>query len=144
MGAAQPAIRCRAAARFAYPAEGFPLYCDNAVVLRESGRTELAHQFINYLLLAPVAAAIVRASRTARANGAAQASLPEDLQRNTTLFPSEGTLARGQWIVRHATAAGQDLDGDQGGLDHPGVTESAAWYELRTSGPDSTWAKPIS
>jgi hypothetical protein len=25
-----------------------------------------------------------------------------------------------------------------------GATESAAWYELRTSGPDSTWTKPIS
>jgi spermidine/putrescine-binding protein len=66
--------------------------------LRESRRAELAHEFINYLLRAPVAAAIVETSRTATANGAAQALLPEALRRNRTLFPSAETLVRGQWI----------------------------------------------
>jgi spermidine/putrescine transport system substrate-binding protein len=96
---AQQAIDAAPQLAFAYPAEGFPLYGDNAVVLRESGRAELAHEFINYLLRAPVAAAIVQTSRTATANGAAQALLPEALRRNTTLFPSAETLARGQWIA---------------------------------------------
>ncbi|HTQ53610.1 MAG TPA: spermidine/putrescine ABC transporter substrate-binding protein [Bryobacteraceae bacterium] len=96
---AQQAIDAAPQLAFAYPAEGFPLYCDNAVILRESGRAELAHQFINYLLRAPVAAAIVEASRTATANGAAQRLLPEALRRNTTLFPTAETLARGQWIA---------------------------------------------
>ncbi len=95
---AQQAIDAAPQLAFAYPAEGFPLYCDNAVLLRESGRAELAHAFINYLLRAPVAAAIVETSRTATANAAAQALLPDALRRNTTLFPSAGTLARGQWI----------------------------------------------
>ena len=95
---AQQAIDAAPQLAFAYPAEGFPLYGDNAVVLRESGRADLAHAFINYLLRAPVAAAIVQTSRTATANGAAQALLPEAQRRNTTLFPSAETLARGQWI----------------------------------------------
>ena len=95
---AQQAIDAAPQLAFAYPAEGFPLYCDNAVLLRESRRAELAHAFINYLLRAPVAAAIVETSRTATANAAAQALLPDALRRNTTLFPSSETLARGQWI----------------------------------------------
>lgn len=95
---AQQAIDAAPQLAFAYPREGFPLYGDNAVVLRESGRAELAHTFINYLLRAPVAAAIVETSRTATANGAAQALLPEVLRRNTTLFPTADTLERGQWI----------------------------------------------
>lgn len=96
---AQQAIDAAPHLAFAYPTEGFPLYGDNAVVLRESRRGELAHEFINYLLRAPVAAAIVETSRTATANGAAQALLPEALRRNTTLFPTAETLARGQWIA---------------------------------------------
>ena len=95
---AQQAIDAAPQLAFAYPAEGFPLYGDNAVVLRESRRAELAHKFIDYLLRPPVAAAIVETSRTATANGAAQALLPESLRRNTTLFPTPETLARGQWI----------------------------------------------
>lgn len=95
---AQQAIDATPQLAFAYPTEGFPLYGDNAVLLRESRRAELAHEFINYLLRAPVAAAIVETSRTATANGAAQALLPEALRRNRTLFPSAETLVRGQWI----------------------------------------------
>jgi hypothetical protein len=40
----------------------------------------------------------VQVSRTATANGAAQALLPDALRKNTTLFPTAETLARGQWI----------------------------------------------
>jgi spermidine/putrescine transport system substrate-binding protein len=95
---AQQAIDAAPQLAFAYPAEGFPLYADNAVVLRESGRAELAHEFINYLLRAPVAAAIVQASRTATANGAAHELFSDELRRNTTLFPATAILERGQWI----------------------------------------------
>ena len=102
---AQQAIDAAPQLTFAYPAEGFPLYCDNAVLLRESGRAELAHKFIDYLLRPVVAAAIVRISRTATANGAAQGLLPAELRRNTTLFPTAETLQRGQWIAAMPAAA---------------------------------------
>jgi spermidine/putrescine transport system substrate-binding protein len=102
---AQQAIDAAPQISFAYPAEGFPLYCDNAVVLRESGRAELAHSFINYLLRPPVASAIVQVSRTATCNGAAQALLPEVQRKNITLFPSPETLQRGQWIGTMPLAA---------------------------------------
>lgn len=102
---AQQAIDAAPQLAFAYPAEGFPLYCDNAVVLRESGRAELAHGFIDYLLRPQVASAIVQVSRTATANGAAQSLLPAALRRNTTLFPAPETLARGEWIATMPAAA---------------------------------------
>jgi len=52
---AQQAIDASRELAFAYPAEGFALYADNAVVLRESRRQELAHRFIDYLLRPAVA-----------------------------------------------------------------------------------------
>lgn len=102
---AQQAIDAAPQLAFAYPAEGFPLYCDNAVILRESRRPELAHAFIDYLLRPPVAAAIVETSRTATANAAAQAILPPALRQNPTLFPAPDVLARGQWIATMPAAA---------------------------------------
>ena len=42
---AQQAITASKDLAFVYPEEGFPLYADNAVILRESTHTELAHAF---------------------------------------------------------------------------------------------------
>ena len=65
---AQQAIDAAPHLAFVYPAEGFPLYCDCAVILRESRRARLAHQFLDYLLRPAVSARIVEATRTATAN----------------------------------------------------------------------------
>src|SRR6185295_4920478 len=54
---------------FAFPADGFPRYADTVAILRESARQEAAHKFVDYLLRAPVAAAIVGTTRTATCNG---------------------------------------------------------------------------
>jgi spermidine/putrescine-binding protein len=82
---------------FVYPAEGFPFYCDCAVILRESHRQRLAHQFLDYLLRPPVSAQIVEATKTATANGAARALLPEDIRNHPALYPPPGVFARGEW-----------------------------------------------
>ncbi|MDX2153140.1 MAG: spermidine/putrescine ABC transporter substrate-binding protein [Bryobacteraceae bacterium] len=94
----QQAIDGASSLRFAHPAEGYPLYADSAVVLRESSRPELAHKFINYLLRPEVSAAIVTETRTAMANGKARSLLPADLQSNPVLYPDAQTLARGEWF----------------------------------------------
>jgi len=83
---------------FAFPEEGFSLYADNVVILRESSRSELAHAFINYLLRPDVAAAVVAATRTATANGSARALLPDALRDDPVLYPAAATLARGEWF----------------------------------------------
>jgi spermidine/putrescine transport system substrate-binding protein len=83
---------------FCFPEEGFLMATDLAVVLRESKRPELAHQFINYLLRPEVAAGVVLGARTASANGDARALLPEDVRDNPTLYPPPETLERGEWL----------------------------------------------
>ena len=83
---------------FAFPTEGFALYADNASILRESKHKELAYDFLNYLLEPRVAANIAAEMRTATANAAARALLPEAQRNNTVLYPPAGTLARGEWF----------------------------------------------
>ena len=80
-----------------YPAEGYALYPDNAVILRESRRRELAHEFLNYLLRPEVAAEIVTAVRTATANAGARRLLPPDVAALPSLYPPPDVLARGEW-----------------------------------------------
>jgi spermidine/putrescine transport system substrate-binding protein len=94
----QQAMRAAPGLRFAYPAEGFALYADNAVVLRESRRQELAHRFIDYLLRPQVAAGIVKATRTATANARALELLPPEIRENPVLYPPPEVLARGEWF----------------------------------------------
>ena len=94
----QQAIDAAPRLGFAYPSEGFALYADNAVILRESSRTELAHAFLDYLLRPRVAANIVVESRTATANAAARALLPAAVRDNPTLYPSREVLVRGEWF----------------------------------------------
>jgi spermidine/putrescine transport system substrate-binding protein len=94
---AQQAIDAASNLAFAYPAEGFPLYCDCAVVLRESRRARLAHQFVDYLLRPKVSAAIVESTKTATANGAARDLLPAAVRDNPALYPPPDVFARGEW-----------------------------------------------
>lgn len=90
---------------FAHPAEGYPLYADNMVILRESGRQELAHQFINYLLRPEVAARIAQAATTATPNGAARRLLPAAMRDDPILYPPPEVRARGEWFEAMPAAA---------------------------------------
>ena len=105
---AQQAIDAAPSLGFVYPEEGFAVYPDNAVILRESRHAAAAHDFLNYLLRPRVAADIVVAARTATANGAARAILPAAIHDNETLYPSPRTMARGEWS-RTTSAAIQRL-----------------------------------
>ena len=84
---------------FIYPAEGFPLYCDNAVILAESHRRELAHKFLDFLLRPAVAAANATVGESATCNGAGRLLLPESKRNSATLYPSPELLQRGIWPV---------------------------------------------
>jgi spermidine/putrescine transport system substrate-binding protein len=84
---------------FAYPEEGYPLYCDCAVILRESKRPELAHDFLDFLLRPDVAANNARVAETATANGAAQS------KRDPVLYPPDDIYKRGIWPAALPSAA---------------------------------------
>jgi spermidine/putrescine transport system substrate-binding protein len=92
---AAQAIHAEAKLGFVYPAEGYPLYCDCGAILRESGRLELAHRFLEFLLQPEVAASNARVAESATANGAARHLLPDD----PVLYPDAATYARGIWPV---------------------------------------------
>jgi spermidine/putrescine transport system substrate-binding protein len=93
----QQAIDAAPDLAFTYPQEGFPFYCDCAVILRESRRARLAHEFLNYLLRPKVSAQIVEATRTATANAAARDLLPPSVRANPVLYPPPEIYNRGEW-----------------------------------------------
>ncbi|MGC4049282.1 MAG: hypothetical protein QM757_07175 [Paludibaculum sp.] len=88
-----------------YPREGYALYADCAALLRESGRADLAHRFLDYLLREDVAADIVTYSRTATANAAARARIPGAISGLKTLYPDSETMERGEWFAPLAAPA---------------------------------------
>jgi spermidine/putrescine transport system substrate-binding protein len=94
---AQQAMDSSAEIGFVYPAEGYSVYPDCAVILRESKRPELAHEFINFLLRPDIAAANALAARTTTTNRGARQILPEEFRNNPTLYPAPEIVARGEW-----------------------------------------------
>ena len=83
--------------KFVYPREGFPIYCDNAAILRESRHLEAAHEFLDYILRPKVSARIAIAAETATAGSAARALLPPDIRQSRTLYPDAETMKRAVW-----------------------------------------------
>ena len=94
---AQQAMAASPAIGFVYPREGYAVYPDCMVILRESKHQELARQFLNFMLRPEIAAANAVAARTATTNLAARAHLPEEFRKNETLFPPAPILALGEW-----------------------------------------------
>jgi spermidine/putrescine transport system substrate-binding protein len=82
---------------FVYPAEGYAVYPDTMVILRESKHQELALQFVDFMLRPDIAAANALAARTTTTNAAARALLPQDFRSNPTLYPAPDVVARGEW-----------------------------------------------
>ena len=96
---AQQAIDSSPNVAFVYPAEGYAVYPDAAVILRESKHVELAHQFINFLLRPDIAAANALAARTTTTNAGARKVLPADFRDNPTLYPAPDIVALGEWAA---------------------------------------------
>jgi spermidine/putrescine-binding protein len=71
------------------------------VILGESKRTQLAHEFLEFLLRPDVAASNARVADTATANGAARALLPRD----PVLYPPDDIYRRGVWPTALPSAA---------------------------------------
>jgi spermidine/putrescine transport system substrate-binding protein len=94
---AAQAIEASPKLAFVYPEEGFPGYVDNGVVLRESGRQELAHTFLNYLLRPQVVADIVTYTKNGTPNSAAWSLLPEEIRNSPTINPPPEVLERCEW-----------------------------------------------
>jgi spermidine/putrescine-binding protein len=94
---AQLAIDGNADLAYVLPKEPYAAYCDCAVILNESKRRDLAHQFLNFTLRPEVSAEIAQTIRTATPNEKAFALLPAATQQSRTLYPDSETLARAEW-----------------------------------------------
>jgi len=94
---AQQAMDSSAQVAFAYPIEGYAVYPDCSVILRESKRPELAHRFLNFLLRPDIAAANALVARTTTTNAGARKLVPPAFRDNPTLYPAPDVIARGEW-----------------------------------------------
>ncbi len=93
-GAAFRARRARPSIRFGYPKEGFPLWMDSVVVLRDAANVEAAKLFQNFVM-APSSAALISAF-AGHANGidGSEAFLPDDMKEAGALVvPAEAAEA---------------------------------------------------
>jgi len=94
---AQQAMDSSTEIGFIYPEEGYAVYPDCAVILRESKRQDLAHKFLDFLLRPDIAAANALAARTTTTNAGARKILPPAFRDNPTLYPGPEVVARGEW-----------------------------------------------
>lgn len=83
---------------FLLPQEGSIFSCDYVAIPKEAPEAELAHAFINFLLLPDVAAANMQFTFYRSPNTGAYAFL-NDLQSNPALFPPEDFLKKSEVIL---------------------------------------------
>ncbi len=83
--------------KFVYPEEGSVLWMDNFVIPSGSKRKALAHKFINFMYQPENQAEIVYSLGYASATTAGRALLPEELRDNTTIFPTDEDIAKGEF-----------------------------------------------
>lgn len=74
------------------PEEGATLWIDNLVIPSGAAHVREAHAFINYLLEAKSNVTTVLSVMVAPANREVFAILPEDIRKNTSLFPPEAVM----------------------------------------------------
>ena len=83
---------------FYIPKEGSVISIDYAVIPQHVANPKLAHAFINFLLDAQVAAENIQFTLFSSPNKAAFELLPEDLQNNTSMFPSKAIIDKSDVI----------------------------------------------
>jgi spermidine/putrescine-binding protein len=84
---------------FTYPSEGFPIYCDNGVILAESHRRDAAHKFLNFLHRPEIAAANATVGEAATCNRLGRLLLPAADRESVVLYASPELVKRAIWPV---------------------------------------------
>ncbi len=83
---AQQAMDASRDVGFVYPGEGYAVYPDSAVILRESKHPELAHHFMNFLLRPDIAAANASRPAPPPPTAGARKLFPPEFRDNSTLY----------------------------------------------------------
>lgn len=84
--------------KFVMPAEGAVLWMDNFTIPSGSEHKDLAHKFINFMYQPENQAEIVKSLGYASATKGGRALLPAELRDNSTIFPSDADMAKGEFI----------------------------------------------
>ena len=84
---------------YVFPAEDGTLWVDVLVVPKDAPLRELAHRFINYLLVPEVAAAVSNYTRYASPVAAALPLMDPELFLNPIVFPPAEVLARLEYLL---------------------------------------------
>jgi spermidine/putrescine transport system substrate-binding protein len=82
---------------FIYPKDGFVIWVDNFAIPKGAPHSENAYKFLNFLLRADVAKAIVMESDYSSTNLAGQKLLPADIRDNPIVYPSHDILKHGEF-----------------------------------------------
>ncbi len=101
-----------------YPKEGFALWMDNVVIMRQAPHVTNAYRFINFILQPENMAEIAQNTHYSTVNYAAKNRLPKAMRMNPILYPPAE-------IIKHA-----QFEGDVGEADH---LYKSFWEEFRAN-----------
>jgi spermidine/putrescine transport system substrate-binding protein len=82
---------------FVFPKDGFEIWVDNLVMLKNSPHRENAYKFLNFLMRPEIAKEISMTINYSTANLAARKLMPLEIRNNPTLYPSVEVLKRGEF-----------------------------------------------
>lgn len=91
--------------RFVFPEDGFEIWVDHFVLLKDAPHRENAYKFLNFLLRPDVAKTVSLHTNYSTTNLAAKNMMPDQTKNNPILYPSYETLRRGEFPTDNGQAS---------------------------------------
>lgn len=82
---------------FTFPQDGFVIWVDNFSIPKSAPHKDAAYQFINFMLRPDVAKQGAMLTSFSTTNAAALKLLPAEMRNNTTAYPNEEIMRRGEF-----------------------------------------------
>ena len=80
--------------RFTIPREGAMVFVDNLAIPKNAPHAELAHEFLDFVMEPEIAAEICLTTGYSTPSRGGRARLPQDIQDNRAMFPSDADMKR--------------------------------------------------
>lgn len=91
--------------QFVFPKDGFEIWVDTFLILKNAPHKENAYKFLNFLMRPEIAKAVSLSINYSTANLAARNALPPEIKNNPMLYPSYEILRRGEIQSDHSKQA---------------------------------------